>query len=104
MKKENEETAKTGALKEAPADKNWAVLAIPEDCRLIFVCTNSEVFDERQLLPMYDGRDAPEGARMPCFIGYFPGTGLKDLDILAGIPNARQASGQPGHSFARREP
>lgn len=72
---------------------NWIVLAIPDDCKSIFVCSDERVFDERiknGLTPLHDDRNRTEGTSVPCFIGYAATSDQTDLDKLAGLQTARQ--------------
>lgn len=76
---------------------NWAALAIPEDCRSIFLCMDGDLFDERRkqgMVSLYDDREQSEKTAIPCFLGYMPTADLTHLDTLAGLPSAKQEQEQ----------
>lgn len=77
------------------SNKNWVVLAIPKDCKSIFVCSDEALFDERiknGLTPLHDDRNRAKETSVPCFIGYAATSDQTGLDKLAGLPTAKQAA------------
>ena len=73
----------------------WAAIAIPEDCKSIFICQNEGLFraklraGDRPLLK----RTTEDGLNV--FITYCPNTRLIDLDATAGIREAMQDGDLP---------
>lgn len=89
------------------SNKNWVVLAIPEDCKSIFVCTDEGLFDERiknGLTPLHDDRDRAEETSVPCFIGYAATTDQTGLDKLAGLSTTKQAEAPKADPRSREGP
>ncbi len=69
---------------------NWIALAIPDNCRNVFICVDGKLFDEKVkhgMIPLHDDRDHAKETAIPCLIGYFPTANPRCLDTLAGIPS-----------------
>ena len=77
-----------GTVAQGNQNKNWSIHILPKDCRSLFVCMDTEIFDrwvKNGVIPLHDDRDSFSSYPLPCFIGYAATTDPKALDILAGI-------------------